>query len=108
MDAFHVDIEIGDQEGHRHDRLEALVGTGATYLSVPRPRLDALGIVPHTRDFFVLADGRRVEREIGHAWIKVGTRSAITLVVFTDSHSPVSAGRLRPRWSATRARSCWS
>ncbi|MGH6689468.1 MAG: retroviral-like aspartic protease family protein [Gammaproteobacteria bacterium] len=87
MGTFHVEVELGDPEGRRYDRIQALVDTGATYSSVPRPLLDALGVVPRERALFVLADGRHVEREIGHTWIRVGVRAVITLVVFADPGS---------------------
>lgn len=87
MGTFRVEIEIGDPEGRRYERIDALVDTGATYTSVPRPLLDALGVVPFDRALFVLADGHYVEREIGRAWVRVGGRSEITLVVFADAGS---------------------
>ena len=92
MGTFRVEIEVGDPGGRRYERVETLVDTGATYTSLPRPLLEALGIVPHARDRFVLADGRRVEREIGHAWVRIGDRSVITLVVFADPGSPALLG----------------
>jgi predicted aspartyl protease len=39
-----VEIEVGDPGAHRFERIDALVGTGATYTSLPRPLLDALGV----------------------------------------------------------------
>jgi hypothetical protein len=33
-----------------------------------------------------------VEREIGHAWVRIGDRSVITLVVFADPGSPALPG----------------
>jgi len=92
MGTFNVEIEIGDAEGRRSDRMEALVATGSTYLSLPRPLLEALGVVPYTRDRFVFADGREVEREIGHARVTVSGREVITLVVFADPGSPALLG----------------
>jgi clan AA aspartic protease len=92
MGTFNVNIEVSDPEGRRYDRVEALVDTGSTYLSLPRPLLEALGVVPYTSDRFVFADGRQVEREIGHARITVGGREVITLVVFADPGSPALLG----------------
>ena len=92
MGTFHIDVEIGDLEGRHHDRVEVLVDTRSTYLSLPRPLLEAIGVVAHTRDRFVLADGREVEREIGHALITVGGRTEITLVVFAEPGSPALLG----------------
>jgi aspartyl protease family protein len=92
MGTFHVDVEIGDPEGRRYEPVEALVDTGATYTSLPRAFLEALGIVPHSRAWFRLADGHHVQREIGHARIKIGGNTTITIVVFADAESPVLLG----------------
>ena len=92
MGTFRVAVEIGDPEGRRYEPVEALVDTGATYTSVPRPLLEALGVIPHTRARFRLADGHHVEREIGHAWIKIGDHTAVTIVVFADPDSPALLG----------------
>jgi clan AA aspartic protease len=42
-----------------------LVDTGATLSWVPRAMLDSIGIAPVGRRTFLLADGRRVERQTG-------------------------------------------
>ena len=81
MGTFRVEIEIGDAAGERWETVEALVDTGATYTTLPAPLLQRLGVAPHVRDTFVLADGRRVECDIGHGWIRVGGRSVVTLIV---------------------------
>jgi clan AA aspartic protease len=87
MGTFKVRMEIGDATGERWETLEALVDTGATYTMVPAPLLKRLGVNPHTRDVFTLADGRHVEHDIGHGWIRVDGRTVITLVVFGDAAS---------------------
>ena len=84
MGTFRVSIEVGDPAGQRYEAVEALVDTGATYATLPAPLLQSLEVVPHTRDTFVLADGRRVERDIGRTWIRVGGRTDLTLVVFGE------------------------
>ena len=84
MGTFRVSIEGGDPAGQRYETVEALVDTGATYATLPAPLLHVLGVVPHARDTFVLADGRRVERDIGRTWIRVAGRTELTLVVFGE------------------------
>jgi predicted aspartyl protease len=69
-----------------------LVDTGSTYTSVPRPLLDALGVEPHERAWFRLADGHHVQREIGRTWVRVGERAELTLVVFAEPGSPALLG----------------
>ena len=41
-------------------------------------------MAPHTRDTFVLADGRHVEHDIGRSWIRVSGRAEVTLIVFGE------------------------
>ena len=92
MGTFRMNVEVGDPDGRRYERVEALVDTGATYTSLPRPLLEALGVVPHARDHFVLADGRSVERDIARTWIRVDGRAEVTLIVVADAGSPVLLG----------------
>lgn len=84
MGIFNADIEIGSPEGSRFATVNALVGTGASLTAVPASLLRCLGVMPHDRETFILADGREIERDIGQTWIQVGDRSAITLVMFGD------------------------
>src|SRR2546428_13848215 len=81
MGTFRVAIEIGDAAGERWETVEALVDTGATYTTVPAELLRRLGVAPHARDPFVLADGRRVEHNIGHGGVRVSGRSGVTPLV---------------------------
>jgi carbon-monoxide dehydrogenase small subunit len=84
MGTFKVDVEIGDPQGERYERIAATVDTGSTYTVLPRALLTRLGVRPHARGRFRLADGRVAEDEIGRTWIRIDGRSEITLVVFGD------------------------
>lgn len=84
MGTFRVTIEIGDPEGKKWEPVEALVDTGASYTVVPGSLLARLGVTPHVRDTSLLADGRRIERDIGQTWARVDGRSVVTLVVFGE------------------------
>ena len=92
MGTFRVTVEVGDLASTRWHAVDAVADTGATYTSVPADLLEALGVTPHVRASFVLADGREVERNVGHAWVRVDDRSAITLVVFAEPGAPVLLG----------------
>jgi len=84
MGTFRVAIEIGDPRGERYEQVEALVDTGATYTTAPSSLLQALGVTPHDRVPFILADGRRIERDVGQTWVRVDGKSVISLVVFGE------------------------
>jgi clan AA aspartic protease len=85
MGTFQVRIEVGGPDRARFEPVEVLVDTGATYTVLPSSLLHELGVVPHTRAPFVIADGREVELEIGRAWIRIDGRQEYSLVVFGDS-----------------------
>jgi aspartyl protease family protein len=84
MSVFTVPIEVSDLQRRRGEHVDAWVDTGAFYTNLPRPLLESLGVESHKRERFMLADGRIVESDIGHAWIRVGGRSVITLVLFAE------------------------
>jgi predicted aspartyl protease len=92
MGTFRVEVEIGDAAGERWETIEALVDTGATYTTVSAALLRRLGVTPHTRDTFVLADGRHVERDIGRSFIRVSGRAEVTLLVFAEADTSPHLG----------------
>ncbi len=84
MGTFRVPIEIGDPQGERYEQVEATVDTGASYTLVPASMLQQLGVTSHDRLTFFLADGRKLERDVGRTWIRVDGKAEITLVVFGE------------------------
>ena len=92
MGTFSHTVEVSDMDGQRFESLEALVDTGSSYTVIPGSLLRGLGIAPQERIEFELADGRIIERDIGDARIRVGGRSAATLVVFVDEGVSFSLG----------------
>ncbi len=92
MGTFLVQIELGDPEGRRYETVEALVDTGATYTTVPGSTLRRLGVSPHTRAIFVLADSSRIERDIGRTWLKLEQGAEIVPVIFGDEDSQPRLG----------------
>ena len=87
MSVFSVPVEVSDLERRRSERVDAWVDTGAFYSSLPRPLLESLGVVPHDRAQFMLADGRVIENDIGNMWMWVAGKSVITLVIFAEPES---------------------
>ncbi len=92
MGTFSVDIEIGDPDGNRSESVRALVDTGASYTTVPSSVLRNMTVTAHDRVTFILADGRRVQRDLGRTWVRIQGRSEITLVVFGDEESEALLG----------------
>ena len=90
MGTFNVDIELGNPSGAGYRTVSALVDTGASHTAIPASMLRELEIVPHTRGMFRLADGRRLELDIGQTWVRLDGIAQMTLVVFaSEATSPV-------------------
>ena len=68
----------------RQSEVEFIIDSGAVYSVIPRTVLEALGIAPHSRRRFHLADGRTIEREMGFALFDyLGERTG-TSVIFGE------------------------
>ena len=92
MGTFSWPFEIPGMDGGPSREIEATVDTGAAYTTLPARLLRELGIEPIDQGVFVLADGRRVEMEIGRAWATINGTSEVTLVVFGDDDAPPLLG----------------
>src|SRR5438445_5295988 len=92
MGRFKVRIEVGDPQATRFERLEALVDTGATNTVIPRKTLRGLGIHPGSKRRYTIADGSKVELDIGRAWVRVDGQQEFTQVAFGDDRAAAVLG----------------
>ncbi len=84
MGTFRVEMGIGDPEGLRYEYVDALVDSGSTYNILPTSLLHRLGIEIQGSGTFRLADGRRVERDMGQTWVRLNGDEYIAPVIFGD------------------------
>jgi predicted aspartyl protease len=84
MGTFRVEVEASNLERTVKRAVTALVDSGATYTMLNASVLRELSIEPHSQRTFVLANGSRVVRDIGRAWLRVDGREEFTIVVFGD------------------------
>lgn len=84
MGTFRVEMEIGDPEGQRYERVDALVDSEATYSTLPASFLTSLGVTSHDTRRFVTADGRRIEGRFGRTWVRLEGAEDIVPVIFGD------------------------
>lgn len=61
-----------------------LVDSGAVYSVVDRKVLEGMGIKPHSKRQFILANGEEIEKEIGDAFFVYGRQKASAPVIFGD------------------------
>ena len=83
---FRTTIEIQNWElrGPRRTLPETLVDTGSEFTWIPRGVLEELGIRAQRKQAFEVADGRRIERDIGYALVRAAGTEAPDLVVFAE------------------------
>lgn len=76
----------------RFVRVRLLVDSGAVYSVVPTPTLRKLGVKPHSRRTFILADGSEVTRRIGDAVFRFDERQGASPVIFGEKGDSVLMG----------------
>jgi len=78
-----VMVEISNLEAsERAATLSMLVDSGASSSVVPTRVLRRIGVRPSGWDVFTLADGRRIRRQVGAVWFRIGRRRAASGVIF--------------------------
>ncbi len=92
MGTFNWPIRISSMDGQRSRDIEATVDTGAAYTTLPAPVLRELGVAPIGKRRLLLADGRRIDMEIGRAWVTIDGESEVTVVVFGGDNAPPLLG----------------
>lgn len=86
MGIFRTTIEIQNWElrGPRRALPHTMVDTGSEYTWIPRQVLEELEIRVQRQQAFEVADGRRIERDIGYALVCAAGTEAPDLVVFAE------------------------
>jgi len=70
--------------GEVRDVADALVDTGSELTWIPRAVLESIAVAVERQRAFIVADGRRVERDVGYAIIHASGTSTVDEVVFAE------------------------
>ena len=92
MGIFGCSVRISSLDGPNARDVEATVGTGAPFTTLPARLLRELGIKATGRRGFALAGARRVDMDYGRAWATIDGRSVITIVAFGEDDAPALLG----------------
>ena len=84
MGTFRIEMGVGDPQGQSYEYVDALADSGSTYNIMPASMLRRLGIEVQGTGTFRIADGRRVEREMGQTWVRLNGDEYIAPVIFGD------------------------
>ncbi len=79
-----IEIENLERRGSRSSLPDLLVDTGSEYTWIPRGVLEELGVVAQRTQAFIVADGLRIDRDIGYALVRAAGAEAPDLVVFAE------------------------
>lgn len=94
MGLFRTTIEVQNWElrGPIRSLPNTLVDTGSEYTWIPREVLEELRVVVQRKQGFMVADGRRIDRDIGYALVRAGGSEAPDMVVFAEPGDMVLLG----------------
>jgi clan AA aspartic protease len=93
MGLTHVRARIANPaKPSRTVSVKLLVDSGAVYSLVPGATLRRLGIRPHSRRTFVLADGTEATREVGDAVFHIDRRQGASPVIFGEADDAALLG----------------
>ena len=71
---------------------ETLVDTGSEFTWIPRAVLESLDVKVQRRQGFIVADGRRLERDVGYAIVHAVRFATADDVVFAEAEDLVLLG----------------
>lgn len=83
MGVTELELEIAHPGSpQKKEKIKCLVDSGAVYSVIPEQILKKLGIKPHSKEKFILADGSEIERDRGDALFFLNGKRGASPVVF--------------------------
>lgn len=93
MGLTHVKLNIANPaRPKRSIELSFLVDSGAIYSVIPSALLRKLGVRPHSKREFTLADGTEITRKIGDVLFRLDGRQGAAPVIFGEREDSVLLG----------------
>src|SRR5258708_22406091 len=93
MGLTHIKLNIANPaKPKRAVELSFLVDSGAVYSVIPSALLRKLGVRPHSKRIFTLADGSEVTRKIGDVLFRLNGRQGAAPVIFGEKQDSTLLG----------------
>ena len=93
MGLTYIDLDIANPaKPKQRARIEFLIDTGAYYSVIPASVLRKLGIRPHSKRTFTLADGSKITRRIGDVQFRYDGRQGASPVIFGQRDDSILLG----------------
>jgi len=85
MSLTYLKAKVANTANHKQNiKRRFLVDSGAVYSVIDKKVLKKLGIKPHSKRKFMLANGQEIEKEIGDAFFEYSGQKASAPVIFGD------------------------
>lgn len=95
MGMLEVKLEIANpQSMQRRTAVTLLVDTGANYSMIPRRVLEQIGLAPIDREEFEIANGGKIQRDVGEATFFWNGKARTTQVIFGEDSDAAVLGVL--------------
>ena len=93
MGLTHIKVNIANPARPRRAvELNFLVDSGAVYSVIPAALLRRLGVRPHSKRVFTLADGSEITRKIGDVLFRLDGRQGAAPVIFGEKQDSILLG----------------
>ena len=93
MAAIHINLAIGPRDGHRFQRVRAVVNLANSYTVMPSTLLAMLGVDPQWTDSLEEPDGSRLEFSLAETMVEIEGRQRTTICVFGKADSAPVLGK---------------
>ncbi len=80
-----ITVQALNANGHVPVSVDTLADTGATLTLLPATLLKQAGVTPDETIPVILADGSRIERSTGHAWLTIEGKRSACRVIFGEA-----------------------
>jgi predicted aspartyl protease len=80
-----IEVRNWERRGTWRALPDTLVDTGSEYTWIPRHVLQELDVTAQRKQAFIVADGRRIDRDIGYVLLRAAGSEAPDLVVFGEA-----------------------
>jgi len=91
----HIKVSIANPARPRRAiDLTFLVDSGAVYSVIPAALLRKLGVKPHSKRTFILADGSEITRKIGDVLFRLDGRQGAAPVIFGEKDDSTLLGTI--------------
>ncbi len=90
---IHINLAIGPRDGHRFQRVRAVVNLANSYTVMPSTLLEMMGVDPQWTDRLDGPEGSQQEYSLAEVMVEIEGRQRTTICVFGEADSTPVLGK---------------